>query len=133
MQIKSIRTENDYREALKTVGGLMSADFGSEEGDQLDVLTTLIEAYERRAYPIEAADPIEAIKFYMEQNSLAPKDLEPMIGRMNRVYEVLGKKRSLTLPMIRNLHRTLGIPADSLISEPTARRQPCTYSSCRPV
>lgn len=116
MQIKPIRTENDYREALKTVEGLMSADFGSEEGDQLDVLTTLIEAYERRVYPIEAADPIEAIKFYMEQNSLAPKDLEPMIGRMNRVYEVLGKKRSLTLPMIRNLHKTLGIPADSLIS-----------------
>lgn len=116
MQIKPIRTENDYLEALKTVEGLMSAEFGSEGGDQLDVLTTLIEAYERRVYPIEAADPIESIKFYMEQNSLAPKDLEPIIGRMNRVYEVLSRKRSLTLPMIRNLHKSLGIPAESLIA-----------------
>lgn len=116
MQIKPIHTESDYREALKTIESLMSAEAGTQDGDRLDVLTTLVEAYEHRLYPIDAPDPVEAIKFHMEQHGMSPKDLQPMIGRMNRVYEILGRKRPLTLPMIRNLHRHLGIPAESLIS-----------------
>ena len=83
-------------------------------------MVTLIEAYERKHYPIDPPDPIEAIKFRMEQGGLTVKDLEPMIGKSNRVYEVLSGKRNLTLPMIRRLHRDLGIPAESLIG-PVAR------------
>lgn len=115
MEIKPIRTDDDYRAALQAIDGLMTADVDSEDGDRLDVLVTLVEAYERRAYPIDAPDPIEAIKFYMDQNGMTPKDIQPMIGRINRVYEVLSRKRPLTLPMIRNLHARLGIPADCLI------------------
>lgn len=82
------------------------------------MLTTLIQAYEAKHFPIDLPDPIEAIKFRMEQAGLTAKDLEPMIGRRNRVYEVLNRKRSLTLPMIRKLHQQLGIPAESLIKLP---------------
>ena len=115
MNIKPIKTDTDYRAALKEIEVLMSAEFESPEGEKLDVLVTLVEAYERKHYPLDLPDPVEAIKFEMEQKGLSVKDLEPMIGKSNRVYEVLTHKRSLTLKMIRRLHEQLGIPAESLI------------------
>ncbi len=122
MEIRPIRTKADYRAALKEVEALMSARAGTREGERLDVLVTLIEAYEKKQFPLELPDPIEAIKFRMEQSGLAPKDLVPMIGQINRVYEVLNGKRQLTLQMIRRLHRQLGIPAESLIGDADHRR-----------
>jgi len=118
MEIQPIKTQADYKAMLKEVSRLMENDpkLGTPEGDRLDVLATLIEAYEAKHYPIDPPDPIEAIKFRMEQQGLTVKDLEPMIGRRNRVYEVLNRKRALTLPMIRRLHKGLGISAESLIS-----------------
>ena len=122
MEIEPVRTKADYRAALKEIEALMLARAGSAEGERLDVLVTLVEAYERKHYPMELPDPIEAIRFSMEQKGLNAKDLVPMIGQINRVYEVLNGKRPLTLSMIRRLHRELGIPAESLIRE-TAGRQ----------
>jgi HTH-type transcriptional regulator/antitoxin HigA len=119
MTIKPIRNEDDYREALNQIETLMNAQEDTSEGDRLDVLVTLVEAYERKMYPVDLPDPVEAIKFYMEQNDMTPKDLEPVIGRINRVYEVLNHTRPLTLKMIRNLHGQFGIPAESLIKEST--------------
>jgi len=117
MNIKPIKTEADHRAALKEVESLMMAEPGTAEGERLDVLATLVEAYEEKHYPMEAPDPVEAIKFEMERKGLTVKELEPMIGGRRRVAEVLGRKRSLTLPMIRRLHSQLGIPAESLIKE----------------
>lgn len=117
VNIKPIRTKADYRNTLREIETLMTAKAGSPEGDRLDVLVTLVEAYERTHFPMDLPDPIEAIKFVMEQRGLTPKDLEPAIGRMNRVYEVLNRTRPLTLAMIRNLHDTFGIPAESLIKQ----------------
>jgi HTH-type transcriptional regulator/antitoxin HigA len=122
MEIKPIKTKADYRSALKKIEALMAARANSPEGDRLDVLVTLVEAYEKKHYPLDLPDPVEAIKFRMEQMALTPKDLAPMIGQINRVYEVLNRRRPLTLQMIRRLHRTLGIPAESLIKEPGVRR-----------
>ena len=122
MDIKPIRTKADHRAALKEIERLMSARPGTPEGDRLDVLATLVEAWEKKRYPMELPDPVEAIKFRMEQSGLAAKDLVPMIGQLNRVYEVLNRKRPLTLQMIRRLHRDLGIPAESLIKPTTVRR-----------
>ena len=122
MDIKPIRTKADHRAALKEIDGLMSARHGTPEGDRLDVLATLVEAWEKKHYPLELPDPIEAIKFRMEQSGRAAKDLVPMIGQLNRVYEVLNRKRPLTLQMIRRLHRDLGIPAESLIKAATEQR-----------
>ena len=122
MEIKPIRTKADYRAALKEIEALMSARPGSSEGERLDVLVTLVVAYERRHFPMDLPDPIEAIRFSMEQKGLAAKDLVPMIGQINRVYEVLNRKRPLTLQMIRRLHRELGIPAESLIRETGEQR-----------
>jgi len=121
MEIKPIKTKTDYRHALKEVETLMAARAGTPEGERLDVLVTLVEAFERKHYPLELPDPIEAIKFRMEQSGLTPKDLVPMIGQINRVYEVLNRKRPLTLQMIRRLHSELGIPAESLIKAPEHR------------
>lgn len=118
MQIKPIRTEDDYRAALCRVEMLMDAEADTPEGDELDILATLVEAYELKHYPIDAPDPIEAIKFYMEQNDMTPKDLRPMIGNTNRVYEILNRTRPLTLSMIRKLNSELRIPAESLIKAP---------------
>ena len=117
MEIKPIKTKADYKRALKEIETLMRARAGSPEGERLDVLATLVEAYERRHFPMELPDPIAAIRFSMEQKGLAAKDLVPMIGQINRVYEILNGKRPLTLQMIRRLHRELGIPAESLIRE----------------
>ena len=122
MEIKPIKTKADYQSALKKIEALMTARAHTPEGDRLDVMVTLVEAYEKKQYPLDLPDPVEAIKFRMEQSALAPKDLVPMIGQINRVYEVLNRKRPLTLQMIRRLHRKLGIPAESLIKEPDQRR-----------
>ena len=119
--IKPVRNEDDYRDALDQIEALMGAQENTPEGDQLDILAVLVEAYERKAYPIDLPDPVEAIKFYMEQNEMTPKDLEPVIGRMNRVYEILNHTRPLTLQMIRKLHGRFGIPAESLIKESPVR------------
>ena len=118
MDIKPIKTKTNYREALKEVESLMAAKANTAEGERLDVLVTLIEAYEQKHFPLDLPDPVEAIKFRMEQKGLTPKDLKPMIGRLNRVYEILNRKRPLTLKMIWNLHQGLGIPAESLIRQP---------------
>jgi HTH-type transcriptional regulator/antitoxin HigA len=119
MEIRPIHNEHDYKEALQTVSGLVDADPapGTPEGDRLEVLATLVERYEAEHFPLDLPDPIEAIKFRMEQSGLAIKDLEPMIGRPNRVYEVLNRKRPLTLAMIRRLHLGLGIPAEVLVAQ----------------
>ena len=122
MEIRPIRNKADHRAALKEIETLMSARAGTSEGERLDVLVTLVEAYEKKHYSLDLPDPVEAIKFRMEQSGLAPKDLVPMIGQINRVYEVLNRKRPLTLQMIRRLHRDLGIPAESLIKESEQRR-----------
>ena len=119
MDIKPIKTDADYRAALKEIERLMMAEPDTPEGEKLDVLVTLVEAYERKHYPLALPDPVEAIKFEMEQKGLTVKDLEPMIGKSNRVYEVLNHKRSLTLKMIWRLHEQLGIPAESLIKQPS--------------
>ena len=121
MEIKPIKTKADYRAALKEIETLMAARAGSREGERLDVMVTLVEAYEKKHHPLDLPDPVEAIKFHMEQMALAPKDLVPMIGQINRVYEILNRKRPLTLQMIRRLHQKLGIPAESLIKDPDQR------------
>ena len=119
MNIKPIRTAKDHKAVLVEISKLMESDpdIGTPKGDRLDVLVTLVQAYETRHFPMALPDPVEAIKFRMEQQGLKPKDLEPMIGKSNRVYEVLSRKRSLTIGMIRKLHSGLGIPAQSLIQE----------------
>ncbi|ANB01512.1 type II toxin-antitoxin system HigA family antitoxin [Ectothiorhodospira sp. BSL-9] len=123
MDIRPIRTEADYKAALREVSAYFEnePEPGSLEGDRFEVLMTLIEAYESRHYPVDLPDPIEAIKFRMEQGGLTAKDLEPAIGRRNRVYEILNGKRGLSLPMVWNLHRMFGIPAESLIKPPSHR------------
>lgn len=117
MNIQPIRTENDYENALRMISAYVDnePEPGSEDGDRFEILVTLVEAYEAKHYPIEPPDPIDAIRFRMEQGGLTVKDLVPSIGQLNRVYEVLNRKRGLTLEMIRKLHRNLGIPAESLI------------------
>lgn len=118
--LKPIRTEADYEEALTGVERLWGAKSGTPEGDRLDVLATLIDAYEAQRYPMDPPDPIEAIMFRMEQQGLNRKDLVPMIGGRGRVAEVLSRKRGLSIDMIRRLHDGLGISADVLI-RPTRR------------
>lgn len=119
MDIRPIRTDADCKAALKEISALMDTDPdpGTPEGDRLDILATLVQAYEARHVAISAPDPVEAIKFRMDQSGLSVKDLESIIGKSNRIYEVLNRKRPLTLAMIRRLHRSLGIPANVLIAE----------------
>jgi HTH-type transcriptional regulator / antitoxin HigA len=121
MEIRPIKTEADYEATLKEIEGLMSAEADSPEGDRLDVLVTLVEAYEREHYPIGFPDPVEAIKFRMEQQGLTVEDLVPVIGRKNRVYEILARKRPLTLRMIEGLHEKFSIPAESLLKHSSNR------------
>jgi HTH-type transcriptional regulator/antitoxin HigA len=120
MEIKPIKNERDYRRALQEIDGLMAARRNTPEGDRLDVLVTLVEAWEERHWPIDSPDPVEAILFAMEQRGLSRRDLEPLIRSRARVAEVLNHKRPLTLPMIRRLHQGLGIPAEVLIGESVA-------------
>jgi HTH-type transcriptional regulator/antitoxin HigA len=115
MDIRPIKNENDYEEALAEIERLFDAARDTPEGDRLDVLITLVEAYEAEHYPIPAPDPIEAIKYYMESRGLTRSDLEPYIGSRARVAEVLNRKRPLSLQMIRRLWEGLGIPADVLL------------------
>jgi HTH-type transcriptional regulator / antitoxin HigA len=119
MNIRPIRTKADYKATLAEISSLMESDpaLGTPQGDRLDILTTLVQAYEAKHFPIGKPDPVEAIKFRMEQSGLSVKDLEPIIGKSNRVYEILNRKRPLTLAMIRRLHSSLGIPAEVLIAE----------------
>jgi HTH-type transcriptional regulator/antitoxin HigA len=114
-ELKPIRTKADYKNALAEVERLWGSKSGTPKGDRLDVLATLIDAYETEHYPMEPPDPVEAIKFRMEQQGLSRKDLEPFIGTRTRVAEVLNRKRSLSISMIRRLHQHLGISAEVLI------------------
>lgn len=124
-ELKPIRSEADYERSLAEVERLWGAKSGTPEGDRLDVLATLIDAWESQHYPMDPPDPIEAIKFRMEQQGLTRKDLEPMIGTRTRVAEVLNRKRGLSISMIRRLHARLGISAEVLIrpSRKTGSRQ----------
>jgi HTH-type transcriptional regulator/antitoxin HigA len=121
-EIKPIRTEADYEAALGEVERLWGAPAGTPKGDRLDVFATLIAAYEERHFPFATPDPIEAIRFRMEQQGLTRKDLETMIGTRTRIAEVLSRKRGLSITMIRRLHEKLGIPAEVLI-QPSRRGQ----------
>ena len=113
--VRPIRTEADYDAAMAEVERLWGASSGTPKGDRLDVLVTLIEAYEKKHLPIDPPDPVAAILFRMEQKGLKRKDLEPLIGSRARVSEVLAGRRNLSLQMIRRLHKELGIPAEVLI------------------
>lgn len=133
MAIKPIRTASDYEHALRRVEKLWDSPKGSAASDELDVLATLIEAYEREHFPIDPPDPIEAIKFRLEQLGQDVRALIGVIGGRSRVFEVLQGKRRLSLRMIRNLHRKFGIPAEVLIRPPqrirlAPRRRPSTRS-----
>jgi HTH-type transcriptional regulator/antitoxin HigA len=120
--IKPIKTEADYDATLAELATLMDAEPGTPEGDRLDVLVTLVEAYEAKHWRIDPPDPIEAIKFRMQQRGLTRHDLEKLLGSKSRVSEVLNRKRPLTLEMIRRLHALWGIPPESLI-QPTTRKR----------
>jgi HTH-type transcriptional regulator / antitoxin HigA len=120
-EIRPIRSKRDHEAALKEVERLWGAKVGTPEGDRLDVLATLIDAYEAKHYPIDPPDPIEAIKFRMEQQGLTRRDLEEIIGTRTRIAEVLNRKRGLSIAMIRRLHERLGISADVLI-QPTRKK-----------
>ncbi len=115
MDIRPIRTEKDYQWALARIAELMDAKAGTEAGDELDILATLVDAHEGAHYAIEPGDPVEAILFRMEQQGLERKDLEPYIGSRHRVSEVLSRKRGLSIEMIRRLHEGLKIPLEVLV------------------
>jgi HTH-type transcriptional regulator / antitoxin HigA len=116
MVIRPIKSRRDYEQALEEIDKLMDARPNTPAGDRLDVLATLVSAWEERHYPIDPPDAVEAIRFAMEQRGLTRRDLEPYIGSRARVAEVLNRKRALTLPMIRRLHAGLGIPAEALLT-----------------
>ena len=123
MQIKPIRTKADYGRTLREIERMWGAKERTPEGDRLDVLATLIEAYEQMHFPIDPTDPIEAIRFRLEQQGLDPRALVGVIGGRSRVYEVMQRKRALSLEMIRRLHQCFGIPAEVLIRPVRARRR----------
>ncbi|KVR09934.1 helix-turn-helix domain-containing protein [Burkholderia ubonensis] len=118
MEIRPIHNEHDYKEALRIVSALVDADPapGTPDGDRLEILAILVERYEAEHFPLDLPDPIEAIKFRMEQAGLSARDMQPYLGNLNRVYEVLNRKRRLSLAMIRRLNRELKIPAEVLIA-----------------
>lgn len=124
MEIRPIKTEADYQAALQEIERLFDAAPDTPEGDRLEVLTTLVEAYEDKHYNIPLPDPIEAILYYMESRGLSRRDLEPYIGSRARVSEVLSRKRPLSIRMIRRLHTGLGIPADVLIQPYEVSKRP---------
>jgi HTH-type transcriptional regulator/antitoxin HigA len=117
MEVRPIKTKADYESVLAEVSALVALDpeLDTPEGDRLDVLATLVQAYEAKHHRIDPPTAIEAIKFRMDQQGLTPRDLQPMIGGLNRVYEVLAGRRPLTMAMVRRLHSQLGISADTLI------------------
>ena len=116
MDIRPIKTENDYKNSLQEIERLWGSPTDSPDGDKLDVLLVLVEDYEDKHYPIASPDPIEAIKFRMEQSGLSRKDLEPLLGSRGRISEIFSKKRELSLNMIRKLHKNLHIPLESLVN-----------------
>ncbi|MBK8890563.1 MAG: transcriptional regulator [Dechloromonas sp.] len=116
MNIKPIRSDDDLRDAFKRLERVFQAADGTPEADEMEILVTLIETYEQKHYPMGSADPVEAIKFRMEQQGLSPKDLEPYIGSSGRVSEILNRKRQLSLQMVKRLHDGLHIPYESLLS-----------------
>ena len=118
MNIKPIKTVTDYEDALSEIDRLWGAESSTPKGDKLDILITLVEAYERDHYPISPPDPVEAIKFRMDQLGLSRKDLEGYLGSRGRVSEILNHKRDLSITMIRQLHAHLDIPLESLVSIP---------------
>ncbi len=122
MNVKPIRTEADYRAALKEIEGLMSARKGSAEGDRLDVLATLVDAYERKHWPIDPPTPAAALRFCMEQRGLEPADLEPLIGHRSHAYKVLSGRRGISMKVTYRLHTELGIPAEILLQPPAPPR-----------
>jgi len=132
IRVRPLRNEEDYDAVLAEVDDLMDAAPGTPEGDRLDVLVTLIEAYEARHWDIDLPDPIAAIRVRMEQKNLRQTDLVPMIGSRGRVSEVLSRKRALTLPMIRRLAEGLDLGADVLIQEPPRPRPRRPASRRRP-
>ncbi len=123
MLIKPIRTENDHASALREIERLWGADAGTPEGDRLEVLTTLVDAYEEAHFPMDAPDPIEAIKFRLEQQGKDKKALIGVIGSRSRVYEVLRRDRALSLSMIQRLNQRLKIPAEVLIRPVRIRKR----------
>ena len=131
MDIKPIKSERDHEQALQRVESLWKSPEGSAESDELDVLATLIEAYEREHYPVDLPDPVEAIKFRLEQEGKDSRALIGVIGQRTRVYEVLRGKRSLSLNMIRRLHDKFGIPANVLIQPGRKRRKTAGRGSSR--
>jgi len=120
--LKPIRTEADYGAALAEIERLWGAPAGTPEGDRLDILATLVDAYENEHYPMDPPDPIEAVKFRMEQQGLTRKDLEGILGSRTRVAEVLNRRRGLSINMIRRLHEKLGISAEVLIRPTRTKR-----------
>ncbi|MFD2631645.1 helix-turn-helix domain-containing protein [Idiomarina piscisalsi] len=117
MNIKPIKTAEDHQKALVRIDELWDAEPNTEAADELDILVTLVEAYEEAKYKIDAPDPVEAIKFRMDQEGLKDSDLVPFLGQRSRVSEVLNRKRRLTLPMIRRLHSGLYIPLECLVMD----------------
>jgi len=134
MNIKPIRTEKDYEETLAQIDAIFDAQPGTPDGDLLELLTLLVEAYEEQHYPIAPPDPIEAIEFHVERLGLTRRDLEPYIGSRARVSEILNRRRPLTLAMIRKLQAGLGIPAATLLQTyPLARMPPAKTSPTGPT
>jgi HTH-type transcriptional regulator/antitoxin HigA len=123
MDIRPIKSEADYQAALSEIGTLFDAEPNTPSGDRLEVLTTLVEAYEEQHFSIPAPDPVEAVNYFMESRGLTRKDLEPYIGSRARVSEILGRKRPLTLRMIQRLHHELGIPAEVLLTPYSAHKR----------
>ena len=121
MDIRPIKTKKDHGQALKRIEALMAAKANTPEGDELDILVTLVEAYEAKHYVIDAPDPIVAIQHRMEALGMERKDLEPMLGSKSRVSEVLNRKRKLTMEMVRNLHEGMQLPAEALIQDYAVR------------
>ncbi len=115
MRLKAIRSDREHRAAMKEIDALWNAKPGSEAADRLEVLAILVEDYEKRKFPIESPDPIEAVKFRMEQEGLTTQDLAKLLGGRNRASEVLNRKRGLSLAMIKSLHRRWRIPAEALL------------------
>ena len=131
VQVRPIKTNADYEAALARAETLMDAEPNTSEADELDVLATLIEAYEDKHFPMDLPDPVDAIKFHIEQQGLSRKDLEPLIGSRARVAEVLNRRRGLSLAMVRRLNAELGIPAEVLIQERTRAPRPARNSGRR--
>ena len=132
MQVKPVRNKHDYKEALQRIERLWGAAPGTADGDVLDVLITLVEAYERERFPIDLPDPVEAIKFRLEQQGKDYRVLVGVIGQRTRVYEVMRRDRPLSLAMIRNLHRKLQIPAEVLIHPSRLRRKRVATGHAKP-